>query len=85
MIKTYVEKPKEIKAIQYKGFDSLSCIQNFMGSYFEQVLFRPFSERLIISESEREVKVGDYIVKDDVKLFYSMPREVFETYYDIKN
>lgn len=81
----YIEKPREVKAIQYKGYDSLFEIEKFMGDHFEEVLFKPFSKRLIISEGEPEVEVGDYIIKDKRKLFYSLPQKYFEAIYTKAN
>lgn len=86
MIKKYRKKPVVIEAIQYRGYNSLSLVKKLMGNEFEKVLFRPFSEKLIIPtlEGDIEVSIGDYIIKGVKGEFYPCKLDIFkETYEEV--
>lgn len=81
----YRKKPVEIEAIQYRGHNSFPLLKKFMGDEFEEVLFRPFSEKIIIPtlEGDHEASIGDYIIKGVQGEFYPCKPDVFEQTYEL--
>lgn len=78
----YVERPEVIEAIQFKGFESLEEVKDFMGDEdFRNVLYRPTTGQLVISDDYPDVKVGYYIVKDFRLGYFVMRKEEFESRY----
>lgn len=84
MIKKYRKKPVIVEAVQYKGHNSFPLVKKIMGDDFEKVLFRPFSEKLIIPtlEGDIEVSVGDYIIKGVKGEFYPCKPDIFKATYE---
>lgn len=80
----YRKKPVVIEAIQYRGYNSLPLVKKLMGNEFEKVLFKPFSEKLIIPtlEGDHETGVGDYIIKGIKGEFYPCKPDIFEATYE---
>ncbi len=79
------EKPKEVKAVQYKGFESFTALKEFMGEFFNsRVLFRPGSEELIIptEQGNRNAYVNDYIVKTEIGDYVPFRPDIFESIYE---
>lgn len=84
MIKKYRKKPVIVEAVQYKGHNSFPLVKKIMGDDFEKVLFRPFSEKLIIPtlEGDIEVSIGDYIIKGVKGEFYPCKPDIFKATYE---
>lgn len=84
MIKKYRKKPVVVEAVQYRGHNSFPLVKKIMGDDFEKVLFRPFSEKLIIPtlEGDIEVSIGDYIIKGVQGEFYPCKPDIFEATYE---
>lgn len=76
----YIERPKVIYAIKYEGFSGLDEIKSFMEEDFERVLYRPFSEKLLIDDFT--VSKGDYIVRDFKYGYIVMDKKNFESQYE---
>ena len=75
----YVKRAEVIKAIQYKGLDKLEEVRVFMGDDdFHNILIRPMSAQLVISDVLPEVKVGYYIIRDFKQGYIVMSSEEFE-------
>ena len=81
----YRKKPIVVEVIQYKGYNSLPLVKKLMGNEFEKVLFKPISEKLIIStlEGDHEASVGDYIIKGVQGEFYPCKPDIFEMTYEL--
>ena len=84
MIKKYRKKPVIVEAVQYRGHNSFPLVKKIMGDDFEKVLFRPFSEKLIIPtlEGDIEVSIGDYIIKGVKGEFYPCKPDIFKATYE---
>lgn len=80
----YRTKPIVIEAIQYKGIDSFPLLKRFMGDKFNDLLFRPVSQRLIIPtlEGEHNASVNDWIIKDIQGEFYPCKPDIFKATYE---
>lgn len=78
------KKPIEIEAIQYRGRNSFPLVKKFMGDEFDEVLFRPISQQLIIPtlEGDHHAEVGDWIIKGIKGEFYPCKPDIFEETYE---
>lgn len=86
----YRRNTTEVEAILYKGFYSLSRIEDFVGAddYFSKLLYKPQCESIIfpITMGGAELKKGDYLIKETSDLigvyFHSCNPLFFESTYD---
>lgn len=75
----FEKRPQVIHAVRYNGFVSFEKMRDFMGEDFENALFRPHSEDLLIGEFT--AKVGDYVIRDMRHGYVPMNKDKFECLY----
>jgi len=80
----YRKKPVLINAIQYRGVDSFPLLKKFMGDKFDDLLFRPVSQQLIIPtlEGDHNANVNDWIIKGVQGEFYPCKPDIFQATYE---
>lgn len=87
MIKKYRKKPVVIEAIEFKGFDNIEEVQEFMRGNV-RIQFPPECDIVLLIETLEGVmvaNVGDYIIKGVKGEYYPCKAEIFhETYEEVK-
>lgn len=83
----YRKKPVVIEAVEFKGFDNIEEVQEFMRGNV-RIQFPPECDIVLLIETLEGVmvaNVGDYIVKGVKGEYYPCKAEIFhETYEEVK-
>lgn len=83
----YRKKPVVIEAIEFKGFDNIEEVQEFMRGNV-RIHFPPECDIVLLIETLEGVmfaNVGDYIIKGVKGEYYPCKAEIFhETYEEVK-
>lgn len=83
----YRKKPVVIEAIEFKGFDNIEEVQEFMRGNV-RIQFPPECDIVLLIETLEGVmvaNVGDYIIKGVKGEYYPCKAEIFhETYEEVK-
>lgn len=87
MIKKYRKKPVVIEAVEFKGFENIEEVQEFMRGNV-RIQFPPECDIVLLIETLEGVmvaNVGDYIIKGVKGEYYPCKAEIFhETYEEVK-
>lgn len=83
----YRKKPVVIEAIEFKGFDNIEEVQEFMRGNV-RIQFPPECDIVLLIETLEGVmvaNVGDYIIKGVKGEYYPCKAEIFhESYEEVK-
>lgn len=83
----YRKKPVVIEAIEFKGFDNIEEVQEFMRGNV-RIQFPPECDIVLLIETLEGVmvaNVGDYIIKGVKGEYYPCKAEIFhKTYEEVK-